>query len=167
MSHLPCMHIKVAMPCAHSFSLPPLMAKACSSQMVSVLPLLIAGGAHFLAVGGRQQVDLEFHREDGTVGGEQRKSGVTAGGIGDGRDHAGVKEAMLLRKLVPERQLDLAQARFDPGQRGADMRHDALAGEAVADAVGKLPLFGAAEFGADLYEQVDERCGGDRLFRVL
>ena len=49
---------------------------------------------------------------------------------------------MLLRKLVPERQLDLAQARFDPGQRGADMRHDALAGEAVADAVGEIGIGG-------------------------
>ena len=30
-----------------------------------------------------------------------------------------------------------------------------------------MPLLGGAEFGADLHEQLDERCGRDRLFRVL
>jgi hypothetical protein len=49
---------------------------------------------------------------------------------------------MLLRKLVPERQLDFAPARFDPGQHGADMRLDALARKAVADALGEIGIGG-------------------------
>ena len=50
------------------------------------------------------------------------------------------------------------------GALRAVFQRDVQPGEAVADAVGELPLLGGAQLGADLDQQVDERRGLDRPF---
>ena len=68
-----------------------------------------------------------------------------AGGIRDGTDDPAVEVAVLLGKLVPVRQADLALPRFDARKLGPDQAHDALPLEAGAHALCELGM-GSLEF---------------------
>src|SRR5215470_7155921 len=83
-----------------------------------------------LALGRRQQVDLELGGQRGGVLRHQRQRRETARGIGDHRGESGVDEAVLLRQLGRKRQRDLAFTLVHGGHRRADRAHRALAGEA-------------------------------------
>ncbi len=55
-----------------------------------------AAGDEYFADCGGHEVDLEFDAEDRGALGHACETGVTAGGIGDGRDGTSVDEAVLL-----------------------------------------------------------------------
>jgi hypothetical protein len=63
---------------------------------------------------------------------------VTAGGVEARGNDAGMQEAVLLRQLVVEGQLDLHRAMLDAGELGADQPHRRLPVEASGDAAGKI-----------------------------
>jgi hypothetical protein len=92
----------------------------------------MALGDEIVAVGRRQQVELELDGEHVGAGRHQRQPGIAAGAVDDGAGDAGVEEAVLLRQVVAEGQADLAVAGRQRAHPGADQVHHLLPGEAPA-----------------------------------
>ena len=128
--------MSVCRPVAQWVRAPPLSTYASTRHTVSVRPLRITSPTrdHALAVGGGEEVHLEFHGEHAGIGREEREARVAAGGVGDGGDDAGVEEAVLLGELGAERERDLDAARLHRLQHRAQVRHRPLAREARAGA---------------------------------
>ena len=74
-----------------------------------------AFGDQEIAVGGRQQVELEFDGQHFGAGRHQGQPGITAGAVHNRGGDAGVEEAVLLGEVGAEGQADFAM----PGGQGA------------------------------------------------
>jgi hypothetical protein len=91
-------------------------------------------GDEFFTIGGGKEVHFVFDGEDGGIGGHEGVGGVAAGAVGDGAGDSGMEIAMLLGEFGAKGDLngDVAGRQF--GKTGAEVLHDSLAGETVADA---------------------------------
>jgi hypothetical protein len=92
--------------------------------------------AEALALGRRQQVDLEFDGQHAASAASAWKAGVAAGRVERGGHHAGMQEAVLLRQRLLPGQLDHDPAGFDLASV-APMVAMAACGEAGAHALGE------------------------------
>src|SRR5262249_54676305 len=93
-----------------------------------------AGRHQLLAIGRRQEIDLELGGQHRAVRRKQGEAGITARRIRNGAGDPGMEEAVLLRQLLLERELDGDEPGLDPGEARADEMHHLLAAEAVAHA---------------------------------
>lgn len=87
-------------------------------------------GDEALSLRRRQQIDLEFHREDRGFGRHQRQGGIPARAIGDRGNDPGVDEPMLLGEVRAERKLDSHTSGPDRSQVRAQHLHHSLTCEA-------------------------------------
>jgi hypothetical protein len=114
----------------------------------------LALGDEVFAIGGRQQVQLEFDGQHVGALGHQGQSGIAAGAVDDGAGDAGVEEAVLLGQVGAEGQPDFAVAGAQRAHFGADQAHHALPREAAANV--RLPV------GIARLERVSGGAGGMR-----
>src|SRR6266566_1308822 len=85
-----------------------------------------------LALGGREEIGLELHSQNGSVRRHEREGRIAAGAVQGRRDDAGMHETMLLRigGFMRHRQFDFAW--LQPHDFDAKRLHDPLPREATA-----------------------------------
>jgi hypothetical protein len=93
-----------------------------------------ATGLQEAGLRGREDIDLVLDSDERAGRRHQAVGRIAACRIGDHADDAAMHEALLLRELVAERQLDLAVTGLDSRDRGPDVTHRFLPVEALQHA---------------------------------
>src|SRR5215469_12801412 len=75
----------------------------------------------------REKIDFVLYGQHFGAGRQQTEGGVSAGTVGDRRDHAAVHTSVLLDEGVAEGQFDFDPPWLDLGEDRPDRRHDLLA----------------------------------------